>query len=315
MTSFIIRRLFQGIVVLFVVTILVFLMMHVLPGDPLRTILGPDYVNYSQEELDEIRQNRGLDKDVFSQYFDWIGGVFKGDLGVTITEGESVATQIGDKLPITLTLGALALIVSATFGLTFGVIAAIRRNKWPDYLVSVGANLGITVPNFWLAIVLLYIFGLKLGWVSIIYGYDFDQPLKQLVLPVLCMSLFGIAAQTRQSRSSMLEVAQQDYIRTAWSKGLKERTVVARHLVKNGFIPVVTTMGMQVSFMFGGAIFIEHVFNVNGIGGMLAAGIQNSDYPAVQGAILVIATVVVLTNLIVDISYAWLDPRIRESYR
>ena len=315
MTTFIIRRLFQGIIILFVVTILVFLMMHVLPGDPLRTILGPDYINYSQEELDVIRANRGLDKSVVAQYFDWIGNAFRGDLGETLTENESVATQIGDKLPITLTLAVLALMVSTTFGLLFGVIAAVRRNKWPDYVVSVGANLGITVPNFWLAIVLLYIFGMKLGWVSIIYGYDFDQPIKQLILPVLCMALFGIAAQTRQSRSSVLEVAQQDYIRTAWSKGLTERVVIRRHLVKNGFIPVVTTMGMQVSFMFGGAIFIEHVFNVNGIGGMLAAGIANKDFPAVQGAVLVMAVVVVLTNLIVDISYAWLDPRIRESYR
>ncbi len=315
MTSFIIRRLLQGVIVLFVVTILVFLMMHVLPGDPLRTILGPDYINYSREELEVIRHERGLDKSVVAQYFDWIGGVFKGDLGETITEGEPVATQIAAKLPVTLTLGVLALIVSSTFGLLFGVIAAIRRGRWPDTVVSVGANLGITVPNFWLAIVLLWIFGLQLHWVSISAGYDFDQRVTQLILPVFCMSVFGIAAQTRQTRSSMLEVAQQDYIRTAWSKGLKENVVVRRHMVKNGFIPVVTTMGMQVSFMFGGAIFVERVFNVQGVGGMLADGIMNSDYPAVQGAVLVMAVVVVLTNLIVDISYAWLDPRIRESYR
>ncbi len=315
MTSFIIRRLFQGVIVLFVVTILVFLMMHVLPGDPLRTILGPDYVNYSREELEVIRHDRGLDKPVIAQYFDWIGGVFKGDLGETITENESVATQIGQRLPVTLTLGVLALIVSSTFGLLFGVIAAIRRSRWPDTLVSVGANLGITVPNFWLAIVLLWIFGFQLHWISILYGYDFGQPIQQIILPVFCMSVFGVAAQTRQTRSSMLEVAQQDYVRTAWSKGLTERVVVRRHMIKNGFIPVVTTMGMQVSFMFGGAIFIEKVFNVQGVGGMLAAGIMNSDYPAVQGAVLVMAVVVVLTNLIVDISYAWLDPRIRDSYR
>ncbi len=315
MTSFIIRRLVLGVVILFVVTVLVFLMMHVLPGDPLRTILGPSYVNYSQEELEVIRHDRGLDKTAIAQYFDWIGGALKGDLGETITENEPVATLIGDRLPVTLTLGVLALIVSSTFGLLFGVIAAIRRGKWPDTVVSVGANLGITVPNFWLAIVLLFIFGSKLRWVSISAGYDFGQPIQQIILPVLCMSVFGIAAQTRQTRSSMLEVAQQDYIRTAWAKGLKEKAVVGRHMIKNGFIPVVTTMGMQVSFMFGGAIFIEHVRNIAGIGGMLANGIKNSDYPAVQGAVLVMAVVVVLTNLIVDISYAWLDPRIRESYR
>ncbi len=315
MTAFIIRRVFLGIIVLFVATILVFLMMQVLPGDPLRTILGPDYPNYSREELEEIRHDRGLDKPVIVQYFEWLRGVLTGDLGETISEGEPVSEQIEARLPVTLTLGILALIVSSTFGLLFGVIAAIRRGRWPDTLVSVTANLGITVPNFWLAIVLLYIFGLQLGWVSISAGYALGDPVKQLILPVICLSVFGIAAQTRQTRSSMLEVAQQDYVRTAWSKGLTEKVVVRRHMIKNGFIPVVTTMGMQVSFMFGGAIFVERVFNVQGIGGMLANGIMNSDYPAVQGAVLVMAVVVVITNLIVDISYAWLDPRIRDSYR
>ena len=315
MTAFIIRRLFLGIIVLFMATILVFLMMHVLPGDPLRTILGPDYVNYSREELEEVRHERGLDKPVIVQYFEWIGGVLTGDWGETITEGEPVSEQIKERLPVTLTLGILALIISSTFGLLFGVIAGIRRGKWPDTVVSVTANLGITVPNFWLAIVLLYIFGLQLGWVSISSGYALGDPVQQLILPVICLSVFGIAAQTRQTRSSMLEVAQQDYVRTAWSKGLTEKVVVRRHMVKNGFIPVVTTMGMQVSFMFGGAIFVERVFNVQGIGGMLANGIMNHDYPAVQGAVLVMAIVIVITNLMVDISYAWLDPRIRDSYR
>jgi peptide/nickel transport system permease protein len=320
MTSYIIRRLFLGIVVLFVVTILIFIMMHWLPGDPLRTVLGEDYANYSEEELEVFRQDLGLDKPLIAQYFDWVGSVLKGDLGESIYYQTPVSEMIKERLPVTLNLGILALIVSSVFGVTFGVIAAIRRSKWPDTLVSVTANLGITLPNFWIAIVFLYIFALKLGWVSISEGYvspfdDFGEHVKQAILPVVCMSVFGIAAQTRQTRSSMLGVAHQDYIRTAWSKGLRERVVVTRHMVKNGLIPVVTTMGMQVSFMFGGAVFVERVFGIAGIGGMLAGGVMDRDYPAVQGAVLIMALVVVITNLIVDMAYAWLDPRIRESYR
>jgi peptide/nickel transport system permease protein len=319
-TTYIIRRLFLGIVVLFVVSILVFIMMRWLPGDPLRTVLGEDYANYSQEELEVFRHDLGLDEPLIAQYFDWIGSVVKGDFGESIFYQTPVSEMIRERLPVTLNLGFVALIVSSVFGLTFGVIAAIRRGKWPDTVVSVTANLGITLPNFWIAIVLLYIFALKLGWVSISLGYvspfdDFGEHVKQAILPVFCMSVFGIAAQTRQTRSSMLEVAHQDYIRTAWSKGLKERVVVVRHMVKNGLIPVVTTMGMQVSFMFGGAVFVERVFGIAGIGGMLAGGVMDRDYPAVQGAVLIMALVVVITNLIVDMAYAWLDPRIRESYR
>ncbi len=320
MTGFIIRRLFLGIVVLFVASVLVFIMMRWLPGDPLRTVLGEDYANYTQEELETFREELGLDKPLVVQYFDWIGSILKGDLGESIYYQVPVSQMLKDRLPVTLNLGILALIVSSVLGLTFGVIAAVRRGKWPDTLVSVTANLGITLPNFWIAIVLLYIFALKLGWVQVSAGYvspfdDFGAHLKQVILPVLCLSVFGIAAQTRQTRSSMLEVAHQDYIRTAWSKGLTEKVVIMRHMVKNGLIPVVTTMGMQVSFMFGGAVFIERVFSVPGVGEMLAGGVMDRDYPAVQGVVLMMAVVIVLTNLIVDISYAWLDPRIRDSYR
>ncbi len=320
MTGFIIRRLFLGIVVLFVASVLVFIMMRWLPGDPLRTVLGEDYANYTQEELEIFREELGLDKPLVVQYFDWIGSILKGDLGESIYYQVPVSQMLKDRLPVTLNLGILALIVSSVLGLTFGVIAAVRRGKWPDTLVSVTANLGITLPNFWIAIVLLYIFALKLGWVQVSAGYvspfdDFGAHLKQVILPVLCLSVFGIAAQTRQTRSSMLEVAHQDYIRTAWSKGLTEKVVIMRHMVKNGLIPVVTTMGMQVSFMFGGAVFIERVFSVPGVGEMLAGGVMDRDYPAVQGVVLMMAVVIVLTNLIVDISYAWLDPRIRDSYR
>jgi peptide/nickel transport system permease protein len=318
-TSFIIRRLFLGIIVLLVATILVFVMMHSLPGDPLLLYLGEQLYQYDEESLDEIRHDYGLDKPVIVQYFDWLGGVLKGDLGESIQTQQPVSTMIKQKLPITLNLAILALIISAILGPTFGTIAAVRRGKWQDTTLSVLANLGITLPVFWVGIVLIYVFAYKLGWLPT-YGYtsptkDFWLHIKMLIMPVFCLSLFGTAAQTRQARSSMLEVAHQDYIRTAWSKGLKERTIVMRHILKNGLIPVVTTMGMQVSFLFGGAVLVETVFNIPGIGSMLASGVLGRDYQVVQGGVLLMALIIVITNLLVDVAYAWIDPRIRQSYR
>jgi peptide/nickel transport system permease protein len=309
----------MGILVLFVASVLVFLMMHVLPGDPLIVVLGDDYVNYTQEELDALAHDYGLDRSVVVQYFDWVGKAFKGDLGRSLTYQVTVTSMIKQRLPVTLNLTILALLISTSVGLTSGVIAAVRRGRWQDTTVSILANLGITLPNFWVGMVLIYIFAYKLGWLPT-YGYTspfkaFGQHLQMLIMPVLTMSLFGIAAQTRQARSSMLEVAHQDYVRTAWSKGLTERIVVGRHMVKNGLIPVITTMGMQVGFLFGGAVVVERVFNISGIGRMLADGVYQRDYQVVQGGVLLMAAIIVLTNVLVDIAYAWLDPRIRHSYQ
>jgi peptide/nickel transport system permease protein len=318
-TSFIIRRLFLGIIVLLVATVLVFAMMHVLPGDPLVLYLGEQVSQYDATALAEIRHEYGLDKSMIGQYFDWLGGLVKGDLGTSIQYQEPVSNMIKQKLPVTLNLAVLALLVSSVLGPTFGVIAAIRRGKWQDTTVSVLANLGITLPVFWVGIVLIYVFAYRLGWLPT-YGYtsptkDFWLHVKMLIMPVFCLSLFGTAAQTRQARASMLEVAHQDYVRTAWSKGLKERVVVLRHMLRNGLIPVVTTMGMQVSFLFGGAVLVETVFSIPGIGSMLAGGVRGRDYQVVQGGVVLMALIIVLTNLLVDIAYAWLDPRIRDSYR
>ena len=253
------------------------------------------------------------------QYFRWIGGVLQGDFGRSIAFQRPVTAIMAQRFPVTLNLAVLALLVSALAGPALGTIAAIRRGKWQDTTVSVLANLGITLPSFWVGIVLIYIFAYKLNWLPT-YGYtspskDFGLHLKMLIMPVFCLSMFGIASQTRQARSSMLEVAHQDYVRTAWSKGLRERVIVTRHMLKNGLIPVVTALGMQVGFVFGGAVLVETVFNIPGIGRMMADGVANRDYQVVQGGVLLMALIVVITNIIVDIAYAWIDPRIRHSYR
>ena len=314
MTSFVIRRLFLGIIVLLIASVLVFVMMHVLPGDPLLLFLGEQYLSYEPEQLDKIRHEMGLDKPVILQYFDWVGGVIRGDLGSSLTYQTPVTTMIKDRLPVTLILSFLALLVSTMLGPTFGVIAAIRRGKWQDTTLSVLANLGITLPVFWVGIVLLYVFSLKLHWFETLFtpaSEDFGKFVMSLIMPVFCLSLFGTAAQTRQARSAMLEVAHQDYVRTAWSKGLEERVIIVRHTLKNGLIPIFTLTGMQIAGILGGSVIMETVFSIAGMGRLAVDALFGLDFAVVQAIVLISAFMIVTANLIVDISYGWLDPRIR----
>jgi len=316
MISYIIRRLLQGILVLIIVTVFVFLVMRFLPGDPLSLYVAQSQMdNISPEEMDILRHQYGLDKSVPQQYLDWLGGILRGDLGVSIFMKENVNTLFAQRLPVTLHLGILSMIVSAVIGITFGVVCALRRGKWIDTVLTLLANVGITAPSFWIGIILIYFLSLQLKLLPL-YGYtspfsDFWQSTRQLILPVFCLSIFSIGSLTRQARSSTLEVVRQDYIRTAWAKGLRERVVVTRHTIKNALIPIVTILGMQMGFVFGGSVLIETVFNIQGIGRLLRDAAFSHDYPIVQAGVLIIAAVVVLSNLIVDISYGWFDPRIR----
>ena len=226
MTGYIIRRLLMGLVVLLVVSLFIFFIMRLLPGDPLVLYLGTGYGSYTVEQLDVLRQEYNLDKPLIIQYFMWLGGLLHGDLGVSILNQQKVSTLIAQRFPVTLNLGVLAFIISGIFGITFGTICALKRGKWADTLFSVIANLGITLPVSWVGILLIYLFSLQLA-VLPTYGYtspfkDFWLHIKMLIMPVFCMSVFAIASLNRQTRSSMLEVIQQDYIRTAWAKGLEK---------------------------------------------------------------------------------------------
>jgi peptide/nickel transport system permease protein len=316
MIAYIVRRLLQGVIVLLIVTVFIFLIMRLLPGDPLMLYIAEREIdNMSPGDMAALRHEYGLDKSLPMQYLDWIGGVFRGDFGNSISKQEKVNSLIASRLPVTLHLGIMSVIISSTFGITFGLICALRRGKWPDTLFTVIANIGITAPQFWVGILLIYALALKLGWLPL-YGYtspfeDFWLSTKQVIMPVFCLSLFSLASLTRQTRSSTLEVVRQDYIRTAWSKGLKERTIVAMHIIKNSLIPVVTMLGMQVGFIFGGSVLIETVFNIPGIGRLMRDAVFAQDYQIVQAGVLIISTMVVLSNLIVDISYGWLDPRVK----
>lgn len=267
--------------------------------------------------MEALRHEYGLDKPVMVQYFDWLGGLFRGDLGTSIYYHEDVGQLLRERFPVTLHLGFVAFIISNVLGILLGMVAGIRRGTWIDSVSTTVANVGITIPVFWLGALLIYTFGLKLHWLPI-YGYtspftDFWLNTKQIIMPVICLAITGMAYTARQMRSSMLEVIRQDYIRTAWSKGLHERTVIMKHALKNSLIPVITLMGIGLGMVFGGAVLVETVFAIPGIGRLLVTSVFAQDYVVVQSGTLLIAAIIILCNLIVDISYGWLDPRIRFS--
>jgi peptide/nickel transport system permease protein len=244
-----------------------------------------------------------------------VKGVLRGDLGYSILQQEPVSREIFRRLPITLHIGSIAFVLGVILGVPLGIITAVRRGKWMDTVVTLFSYIGITIPVFWLGLLLMYFFGLYLKWLPIM-GYtspftDFWLSTRQLVMPVICLAVFPIASTARQTRSSMLEVMRQDYIRTAWSKGLKERTVIIGHALKNGLIPIVTLAGMGIPMIIGGAVLEETVFNIPGMGVLAVNAVFNEDYPYVQGIALIISVAVLLTNLFVELTYGWLDPRIR----
>ncbi len=318
MTSFIIRRLLQILLVLIIVTMLVFLMVRLLPGDPILMYMTQQNMEIlSQEQIETIRHDLGLDRNIAVQYVDWLGHVVRGDLGQSIISHSSVAHEIAQRLPVSAYICGTAFVLGTLIGVPLGVVAAIRRGRWLDSFLTGFGNLGITIPTFWLGILLIYLFGMKLNWLPLI-GYvspfeNFGSSIQHIILPVICLIIGPIAGDIRMARSTMLEVMRQDYIRTAWSKGLRERSVIITHALKNGLMPVVTLKGMGLAGIVGGSVIIEQVFSIPGIGRMAINAIFNQDYPIVQGMMLMVGAVVLLSNLLVDISYGWLDPRIRYS--
>jgi peptide/nickel transport system permease protein len=316
MTTYIFRRLIQGIFVIILVTIVIFISMRILPGDPLMIYIVEQDISLITPELEQqLRHKFGLDKSLVMQYFDWIGGLFRGDMGVSIHYQESVAALMAKRVPITLYLGLLSFIISSILGMLTGVISALRRASLLDNILTSFANFGISVPTFWLGILMIYLFAVKLGWLPV-QGYvspvdDLWKSFKHLIMPVSVLSIWGMAFISRQARSSMLEVLRQDYVRTAWAKGLRERVIVLRHVLKNGLIPVVAVIGMRLSFLIGGMVILENVFNIPGVGRLLVTSVLSQDYQVVQAGILIIAISVVLVNLFIDICYGWIDPRIK----
>jgi peptide/nickel transport system permease protein len=317
MAAYITRRLILALIVIIMLTLFVFFVMRLLPGDPL--LIYVSQANQLQsmplEMIEKLRHDYGLDKPILVQYINWVGGVLRGDLGTSIRYSEDVGRLMAERFPVTLLLGVLAMTISTVFGILAGVLAALRRGKWIDRLVTPLSYIGVTIPVFWLGILMIYAFGLKFSWLPIC-GYtspfeDFWLSVRQLIMPVICMSVFGLASNTRLMRSSMIEVIRQDYIRTAWSKGLRERTIVLHHAIKNSLIAVITMIGMGVGMIFGGSVLVETVFAIPGVGRLMVSSIFGQDYVVVQAITLIIGMVVLVVNLLVDLCYGWFDPRIR----
>jgi peptide/nickel transport system permease protein len=318
MTTYIFRRLFMAVVILFLITLIVFFAMRLLPGDPLIIFLGQQAgsgTSITEKELEVLRHEYGLDKPITVQYVNWVSGIFQGNLGTSIHYHERVGKLMLERFPVTLQLGLSAFVIGNLLGILLGVLAAVRRGTWLDTFVTVMGNIGITIFVPWLGLLLMYAFGLKLGWLPIAgFTSPFDNfwlSTKQMVMPCICLAITPLSFVARQTRSSMLEVTKQDYIRTAWSKGLREQTIIMRHALKNGLIPVITLLGMGIGFVFGGSVLVETVFAIPGVGRLLVTSVFAQDYVVIQSGTLVISTIIILSNLIVDISYGWLDPRIR----
>lgn len=303
MFSYFLRRLVALIPTLFGVSIAVFLLLHLVPGDPARMVAGLDA---TEADLILIRQDLGLDKPLPEQYLTWIGNLLHGDMGKSTRTRNPVTYEIGLRLPATWELTAVSIVVAVVVGLITGITAATRRNSILDYGSMVVALLGICTPSFWLGLMLMLVFAVQLHWFPTSGRGDW----RNLVLPGVTLGAGAAAIIARVTRSSLLEVLNQDYIRTAVAKGLQSRTVVYRHALKNGLIPVVTVVGLEFGYLLAGAVITETVFAYPGIGRLLVDSIGFRDFPVVQGILLILAVQFVLVNLGVDLLYAWLDPRI-----
>jgi peptide/nickel transport system permease protein/oligopeptide transport system permease protein len=302
-TRYIIRRLLLMIPVLMGVSVIVFSLVRLIPGDPAELLLGEDY---TQEAAEELRAEWGLDKPIYTQYLIFLKQLLRGDLGDSIRSGRPVTQELSERFKNTVQLAILALILASVIGISAGIIAGTRPFSLIDSLTMVWAVAGVSMPVFWLGLMLIYLFAVNLNWLPAV-GIG---GVKHLILPGITLSAFTMATIARQSRSSMLEVMEQDYITTARSKGLAESGIIRRHAIKNAMIPIITVQGVMIGRLLGGSIVTETVFAYPGMGKLLIDGIVGRDYPIVQGAILLYALSFSMINLVVDLTYVFFDPRI-----
>ncbi|MEA2523314.1 MAG: peptide/nickel transport system permease protein [Thermomicrobiales bacterium] len=307
MSKHIIARLILLVPTLFGVSFLVFIGMYLMPGDPVMTMLSATNTVASPETMASIRQQLGIDDPWHVRYLHFLSDAVRGDLGESWRTREDVLTMVASQFPSTLQLAVVGLVVAFLIGTTLGTLAAVFRGRWIDTVAMVVAMAGVSMPSFWLGLLLLYLFSVRLGWVTITGSDD----LKHLVLPASVLGLNASAIVSRLTRSSMLDVLRSEYVTTARAKGLRERAVVLAHALPNALIPTVTVVGLQFGALLGGSMIIEIVFARQGVGQIAVTAIQGKDFPVVQGVVLLVATSYVLVNLAVDILYAFLDPRIR----
>ncbi len=305
MLTWILRRILAVVPVLLGVTLAVFSMLFLVPGDPVKMMLAEFVTN--PDQVAQMRAQLHLDEPILKQYGRFVTGAVRGDLGTSIRSRRPVATEIGENLASTAQLAIAAMLVAVALGIPLGLLAALSRNSWLDVASMGAALLGVSMPSFWLGLLLIFVFSLHLAWFPATGGGD----LHHLVLPAVTLGMIAAAIIARLTRSSMLEVLGQDYVRTAQAKGLGRFAVVVRHALKNALIPIITIFGLQFGNLLAGAVIVETVFSRPGLGRLIVGGILNKDFPLVQGTVLFVATVYVLINLLVDVAYAYADPRIR----
>ena len=312
MYAYIVHRILATIPVMGVVGVAVFMLLHLTPGDPAAVIAG-DYAR--PEDIDRIRAQLGLDRPVHVQFLTWVGSILAGDLGVSIFSDLPVSHLIGQRLEPTFALAAATLVFSVVIAIPIGVLAAWKAGTWTDRLIMIFAVLGFSVPVFVIAYAFMWVFSLKLGWFPV-QGYKsifdgFGPFLHSITLPTVALGVIYVALMARITRASMLETLQEDYIRTARAKGVDNRTVLIRHALRNASVPIVTIIGIGIALLIGGVVVTESVFNIPGLGRLTIDAVLRRDYPVIQGVILVFSAAYVIVNLLIDLSYTVLDPRIR----
>ena len=312
MGAYLLRRTLQALGVLLGVSVLVFAIIHLVPGDPVRLALG---TRFDQETYDALRSRAGLDQPLLQQYVTWLGGVLQGDFGVSFRSGQTVLSMVTERLPATLSLAGAAVVVALLIALPLGVLSAIRQGSRTDTIATAISQFGISVPDFWMGILLILLFSLTLGWLPA-SGYVgiTEDPLgwaTRLILPGVTVGVVSGAVLTRFVRSSVLESLGEDFVRTAQSKGLSERRIIREHVLPNALVPVITVTGLQLAYLLSGVVVVEAVFAWPGLGQLALDAVQDRDYPVLQGAVMLFAGFFLLVNLLVDLLYAVVDPRIQ----
>ncbi len=307
MAKYVIKRVLMLIPILIGVTLLVFFLLSFTPGDTARLVLGS---TATEEQLEMFRAEHGLNKPLLVQYFNYMLGVVRGDLGTSYATRQAVSAMIAARVGITLTLSFVSMFLTILVSLPLGVFMAVKQNSFFDNFMRVVSLIFTSMPEFWLGLMMILLFAVRLGWLP---SGGLDDP-TGYIMPVLCLALGGITMCSRTGRSSMLEVIHQDYIRTARAKGLRYGYIIRHHALKNSLLPMVSTYGRIVATCFSGSVVLESVFGINGIGSMMTAALRQKDTPTIMGSIIISACVITLVNLITDLAYAFIDPRIKSKY-
>lgn len=306
MLAYIIRRLVHGLIVIVLISITTFGILQIAPGSPIDVMLGDTQL--TQEQLEAVEHKWGLDRPWYEQYFTWAGNMLRGDFGVSVVRtGQPVSEMLKDAAPVTLKLNAIAFALSIMISVPIGILAAVKRNSVFDYTSMIGATLGIALPSFWISLMLIIVFALMLGWLP----SSGSGTWKHYIMPVGVLAIEQTALIARVARGSTLDVLRQDYVTTARAKGLAERSVIAGHVVRNAMLPIVTIIGLRLAFLLSGTIIVETIFAWPGIGRLFMDSVFRLDYQVVQAIVLLLSALVVVTNLLTDMIYAVIDPRIR----